>query len=295
MLCPRAFVAAVLCCLTLAASRPCLAAVDPAQGKAAFDEGQRRFLAGDYREALAWFEKGYLFTDDAAFLLNIAQCQRLLGAPKEALVMYRLYLKSTPEWANREGRAVATKAIRELDSEAAGAPAAGAASTPPGPALPPAAAEPMPASAGKAGRKFKEAPSAYPVFVSAPELDAKRASATTPTDNAAATARRLRLAGLVCGATGLASLGVGLYYWTRATSHSDSANSAAVFNQADYDQGKRAETMQWIFYSVGAAAVAAGSALYLYGRWRPAAKKSSFGLLPVVGPGVAGLAARGAL
>ena len=271
-----------------------MAAADPAQGKAAFDEGQRRFLAGDYREALAWFKKGYLATDDVAFLLNIAQCQRFLGETKEALMMYRVFLKSMPEWANREARAVATKAIRELELEAVTAPPLASASASPSPA--PTAAETTAPLAANPGRQSQHAAGGFPVLEPVPELDAKRVPALTPVpaDNTESTTRRLRLAGLVCGATGLLSLGVGFYYWTRATSLSDSANTAAVYHQADYDHGQRAETMQWIFYSVGAVAIATGSALYFYDRWQPTAKKSTVGLAPMVGPGAAGLEAHGA-
>jgi tetratricopeptide (TPR) repeat protein len=271
-----------------------VAAADPTQGKAAFDEGQRRFLAGDYREALTWFKKGYLATDDVAFLLNIAQCQRFLGETKEALMMYKVFLKSTPEWANREARAAATRAIRELEVEAVATPPLASSSATPSPAL--TAAEPAAPIAENSGRKSQQASGGFPVLEPVPELDAKRAPALTPqpADNTESTAHRLHLAGLVCGATGLVSLGAGFYYWTRATSLSDSANTAAIYHQADYDHGQRAETMQWIFYSVGAAAIATGTALYVYDRWRPAATKSTVGLAPMVGPGAAGLEAHGA-
>jgi len=60
---------------------------------------------------------------------------------------------------------------------------------------------------------------------------------------------------------------VGLYYWTRARSLSDSADKATIYNQADYDDGKQAERMQWIFYGVGAAALATGAGLLMYGKW----------------------------
>jgi hypothetical protein len=98
----------------------------------------------------------------------------------------------------------------------------------------------------------------------------------------------------VCGAAGLVSVGTGVYYWSRASSLSDSANNATVFNQADYDQGKRAETMQWIFYGIGAAAVATGAGLFVYDRWLPSAKKTGVSLVPLMGPGGPGLQAHGA-
>ena len=80
----------LVCCVSLAVSTPAVAAADPAQDRKAFDEGRRRFLAGEYREALAQFKQGFLDTENASFLLNIAQCHRFLGEPAEALMMYRL-------------------------------------------------------------------------------------------------------------------------------------------------------------------------------------------------------------
>ena len=299
----RRLVVVVLGCLFLAASTSSAAATDPAQGRAAFDEGQRLFLARDYRGALASFEKGFLSTEDAAFLLNMAQCHRFLGEPKGALMMYRLYLKSSPEAVNPKAYVIATNAIRELESEMAVAPPATApaavdkpAASPPAPApASPAVEIPVPLVAGS-GRKFRQAPATYPDLESMPDGDVKKEplpSATLP-DNTETTARHLRLAGMICGAAGLVSVGAGVYYWTRATSLSDSANKAIVFNSGDYDQGKRAEKMQWIFYGVGAAAIATGAILYVYARWLPAGKKASVSLVPVVVPGAAGLAAHGA-
>jgi hypothetical protein len=107
------------------------------------------------------------------------------------------------------------------------------------------------------------------------------------------TARRLRIAGIACGAAGVIAVGVGIGYRIHAGSLSDSA-SHGVYDQGTYDAGKRAEKMQWLWYGTGAAALATGAALYLYG-WRPApAKPAQLSLLPVVGPGAAGLAAQGA-
>lgn len=309
----RGVASVLVCCLILAASAPAVAAADSAQGRAAFDEGRRLIQAGDYRAALAQFKKGYLYTEDASFLLNIAQCHRFLGEPAEALMMYRLYLKSAQAGANPEAQAVATKAVRELEGETA-APAAAPAITPVTPAATPAVTPPRPeaqavpaeAPAASAtpppGNKLTvtgynrlQSESAYPILDTPLELDVQR-EPETPLNSTAnpSTMHHLRLAGVLCASTGLVSLGVGVYYWTRATSLSDSANKATAYNQADYDQGKRAETMQWIFYSVGAAAAVTGATLYVYGKWSPAARKASISLAPMVGPGATGLLAHGA-
>jgi tetratricopeptide (TPR) repeat protein len=275
-----------------------MAAAAPDQGRAAFAEGQKLFVAGDFREALTWFKNGYMQTQDPAFLLNIAQCHRSLGESQEALMMFRLYLKSSPEGLNPQARAVASTAIKELESGTAStkpgpigstatpaaAPAATRAATPPG-------ALPVPDS----GRKFQTAPGGMPVLEPTPELDAARTEATaaaTP-DTTAGTRRNLRLAAVVCGAVGLASVGTGVYYWTRARSLSDSANQTTVYTKSYYDDGKRAQTMQWIFFGAGAAALATSAGLFAYGQWFLTPTKASVSLAPMAAPGTAGLSAVG--
>jgi hypothetical protein len=279
-------------------------AADAELGRAAFAEGQKLVLAGDFRGALTWFKNGYLQTQDVAFLLNIAQCQRSLGENQEALMMFRLYLKSSPPETNPQARAVAAKAIQELESEAKTAPSAPSAAASARPAS--ASAGPAPAAAGAtaasgvpptngSGRRLGAGLGEMPVLAPMPELDAARAAAAAANapDAMAPTRRHLRLAAMICGAVGLASVGTGVYFWTRARSLSDSANRTTVFDQGTYDDGKRAETMQWIFYSAGAAVVATGVGLFVYSTLLSAPKKTSVSVAPMVGPGATGLAAGG--
>jgi hypothetical protein len=147
-----------------------------------------------------------------------------------------------------------------------------------------------------AGGNFRTGPGGLPVFEPLPELDAQKpeqvATAKAP-DTTESTRFRLGVAAVVCGGVGLVSLGTGLYYWSQARSYSDSANRTVIYNQSSYDDGKRAETMQWIFYGVGAAAIATGAGLYVYGRWFLAPKKATVSLAPTAAPGRAGLAAVG--
>jgi tetratricopeptide (TPR) repeat protein len=296
----RGVVSVVVCSLVLATAAHALPA-DPAQGGIAFDEGRRLFQAGDYRGALAAFKKGYLATEDASFLLNIAQCHRFLREPKEAVMMYRLYLKSSPEGTNTAARAVATNAILELDRELAAQPSTTTTVVPLGQAPPNGAAPtamPVASAAqppGLAKRGLGQGASPFPVLDAQPGVEIQRLPEPPPISSTnEATLRRLRVAGVACASAGLLSLGAGVYYWTRATSLSDSANQATAYNQADYDQGKRAETMQWIFYGVGAVAVATGATLYVYGTSSPSETKASVSLAPMVGPGATGLSAHGA-
>jgi tetratricopeptide (TPR) repeat protein len=292
MLSMRGLFGVLAFCLVLAA--PALAA-DSTQGQAAFAEGRKLFLAGDFRGALTWFKNGYVQSEDSAFLLNIAQCHRSLGDNSEALMMFRLYLKSSSEGANPDARAVASKAIKELESEAtastrAALPAAAVAAPPRT-----LAAEPALLPAPPGARKFQLGQGGMPVLEPTPELDAARAAeGPAKAPDAATATRHLRLAAMACGAVGLVAVGTGIYYWRRASSLSDSANQTAVYKQSYYDDGKRAETMQWVFYGAGAAAVAAGAGLFVYSKWFVAPKNAHVSLAPVVAPGTTGLAATGA-
>lgn len=132
-------------------------------------------------------------------------------------------------------------------------------------------------------------------LVDTPAIDAAQAKEADAAGAVAleASRRHYDLAAMLCGAAGVVSLWTGIYYWSRAHSYSDSANRTVVFDQSTYDNGKRAETMQWIFFGVGAAAVASGAGLFVYGHWFLAPKPTKVGLAPMAAPGVAGLAAVG--
>jgi hypothetical protein len=101
----------------------------------------------------------------------------------------------------------------------------------------------------------------------------------------------LRIAGIACGAVGVASIGTAIYYYTRATSLSDKVTGANPASPSDYQAGKDAQTMQWVFYGVGAGVLATGAALYLLGYSQ--ASSAQVGLAPMLGPRTAGLSARG--
>ena len=280
---------------------PAAAADDRVRAKAAFEEGRKLFQVGDYREALARFKQAFMYKEDAAFLLNIAQCHRFLGENKEALTLYRRYLKAAPEGEGQEVREVVEKAIRELESVTAGpAPAATtptgtppAATTAPAPEVQPVAAPmpvPQPSTPPAPVPPVSLAP---PPEIPATGLESPAAPLQSTPTEPPATVSGLRVAGVACAAAGLVSILAGVYYWTRATSLSDSVDSATTFNKNDYDQGKRAETMQWIFYGAGTAAMVAGVVLYLYGGSSPATGGQKVSVAPMLGPAAAGVLAGG--
>ena len=97
----------------------------------------------------------------------------------------------------------------------------------------------------------------------------------------------------MCGAAGVASIGTAVYFYTRATSLSDRISGSDAPTSSDYQAGKDAETMQWVFYGVGAAALATGAILYWLGSSSSASAPTATVVAPIVGPGIAGLSAQG--
>jgi hypothetical protein len=102
----------------------------------------------------------------------------------------------------------------------------------------------------------------------------------------------MQVAGLACGAAGLASIAGGIYFSARVSSLSDKITNSDAPSASDYQAGKDAQTMQWVFYGMGALSLATGTILYYLG-WQASAPGST-AIAPMVGPGIAGLSAKGA-
>jgi len=91
--------------LVLACAAPALAQVSSkkrADATAAYQDGQRRYLAEDYAGAAAQFEAAYNFDPDPAYEFNIAQAHRLAGNCDKALLWYRKFLVDAPKAPNVE-------------------------------------------------------------------------------------------------------------------------------------------------------------------------------------------------
>jgi hypothetical protein len=95
----------------------------------------------------------------------------------------------------------------------------------------------------------------------------------------------LKIAGIATASGGAASLLVGVYFSTRVSSRSDDVTNGAVFDPGAEASAKSAATKQWVFYGVGAAAIATGAFLYYFGHQKAQAAESRVALVPVVGPG----------
>ena len=101
----------------------------------------------------------------------------------------------------------------------------------------------------------------------------------------------LRVAGVVCGITGVAFVGAGIFFGAETSVYSHSVETGAVFNPNFQDRGKLYETLQWVGYGLGAGLVATGAVLYGIGA--VSARSSAVALAPSLFPGGAGLSAQG--
>lgn len=154
------------------------------------------------------------------------------------------------------------------------------------PAPPPAPAPPTPLPAPTPPKAELSLPPPVPPTA---EVHAGVASPTEAAQNAG---RGLRIAGVTCGVVGAASVATAIYFYTRARSYSDKVSDQDVPNPSDDSAGKTAETMQWVFYGVGGAALATGAVLYTLG-WQ-AGNSQGTAIAPLFGNGVAGISAQGA-
>jgi hypothetical protein len=97
------------------------------------------------------------------------------------------------------------------------------------------------------------------------------------------------IAGICTGLVGLGAVGVGLYYYDQAKQLS--TKEATTENK---NAGNHAEMMQWIFYSAGGVALATGTLMTILGWPSSEPSPTSTSFAPMVGPGLAGIAAQGA-
>jgi hypothetical protein len=110
--------------------------------------------------------------------------------------------------------------------------------------------------------------------------------------------RKFRIAGIASAGAGAVLMVLGIHQYTRATSASDDIEAAAKANQAFdpavEDRGKSAETLQWVFYGLGALAVGAGAGLWFYGQHVTATETTTWrvSLAPTIAPNHGGATLR---
>ena len=278
----------VLSCLALSLAFPRPAhADDKATARAHYETAARLYEVGEYEKALAEFKAAYVAKDDPAFLFNIGQCYRKLGQEAEALNFFRRYLKKAPPDDPSRAQVEARYRDTEVDAvfkedmqraaertEATTPPAKDIGIAPPLVDAPPSPAPPV---------VEVPPPPAPPLHVRTPAV-IRRPAPVNPAPKPGDPGRSLRVAGIVTSAAGVASIATAIYFYARARAYSDIVSHDRNHTAADEQGGRTSEAMQWVFYSVGAAALMTGAVLYWFG-WRS--------VRPVVGPGIAGISAGG--
>lgn len=83
--------------VSMLASAPARADASTAKAKQLYDEGVTNYNLGHFEEALTAFDMAYRIRHDAAFLFNIAQCQRNLKRYEDAQRTFRAYLRESPD------------------------------------------------------------------------------------------------------------------------------------------------------------------------------------------------------
>jgi tetratricopeptide (TPR) repeat protein len=259
------------------------------QARQHYEKGKQEYDLGKWDGAIAEFEQAYRLRADPTFLFNMAQACRRKGDLQRALDLYKNYLIANPDSERRDD---IEKRIRALEKEikSPGRQQATASGPNPNEPLPPGPATVTSAPA-PAPVPLPAVP-APPVAEPAPAAPMVEATRPIPASETKSPGRGLRVAGIAFGAAGLASIGTAIYFYTRAVSLSDKVSNSDA-PDSDYRSGKDAETMQWVLYLAGGGALATGAILYWLGWPAPDANQEAASVVPVVGPGMAGLSAQG--
>ncbi len=254
-----------------------------AAGKESKERAARKAcLSGDYAKGVEILSDLFIDTKDANYIFNQARCFEQNNRCEEAVSRFREYLRKASGLAP-EDKADTEKHIADCQALIGQKPASESKATPKVEA-PLAAVAPAPSTATP-----NQPMATLPVVAPRPE----QVVVATATPPAASPGRGLRVAGIACGVVGLGSVGTAIYYYTQAKSYSDKVSGQTIPNPSDESAGKRAQSMQWVFYGAGAAAIATGTVLYVLG-W-PAADpgRTVAGVAPIWGPGLAGISAQG--
>ena len=233
------------------------------EAKSHYRHGVAEYNLGHFEEAIPEFEKAYQLDPAPVLLFNIAQSHFKIGNHERAIFFYRRYLDSEP---TAKERVEIEERVRKLEAEPREPPklpAAPAERKPPEPVGPALPLPPAPVALGLLARP-----------------------STSPTAG-----HKLRIAGLVSGGIGTAAIVTGAVFGLKARSRSDEVSGSKRFDPDADSSGRTAQTLQWVLYGTGAAALLSGAAL-LYRGW-DVQRRNPLALVPALLPGGIGATARG--
>lgn len=195
-------------------------------------EAKKACLGGHPDKGIELLADLYTDTNDPTYIYNQGRCFEQNGRAGEAVTRFREYLRKATAIAPDE-RAQLQKHIDELEAEGRSTSPV----TPPAPNAPAAAPTVV----------VVQSPSAEP----SPER-----------------VRHLKILAMVTGGVGVVAIGAGVVMGLRASSLSTEVTNdanAGIYSQNKFESGERAQTLEIVGYSVGAAALIAGGILYYLG------------------------------
>ena len=207
-------------------------------------EARADFAAGRYQKAVDTFAQLFADTGDPLYLRNIGRCYQKMKRASEAIDSFQEYLLKGKNLSKSERQEIEgyIKEMQALKASEAPPPPPPVVTPPPPVVPPPAAVAPPPPPP--------------------PEPLAPMPPSAPPA--AAADGRGWRIAGIATAAGGVALIAAGIVFGAAAQSAADDVGKK--YNSSTDSAGKRDATLQWVGYGVGAAALAAGTLMYLHGR-----------------------------
>lgn len=245
-----------------------------AGGEGAERAARKACLSGKYATGGGILSDLFIDTRDPTYIYNQARCFEQNNRCEDAIGRFREYLRLATKLSPAD-QAATEKHIADCQSLLGSK----------------AVTETVP-QGGLAPTQRPEEPPLLPADVAQPST-APQADLSGSAGPAANPGRGLRMAGIAAGVLGLAAVGTGIYDFTQARSYSDKVSAQPVHDPSDDSAGKHAQTMQWVFYSAGAAAIATGTALYVLGWPSADTHRATTAISPMLGPGLAGLSAQG--
>jgi tetratricopeptide (TPR) repeat protein len=236
------------------------------QTKAAvlFEQGQADYEAGKYQAAIELFQRAYELVNDPVYLFNVAQSYRKVLDCDAATTYYKRYLDEAPA---AENRAKVQQWIVELE------PCVERAHKDHEAQLQLEQLERQ----RREDEARKRAAAARPIETEVDRCSASQRDGARPGEAVACDrGRPFRIAGYVAAGVGVIGVGVAIAY-SDAGSSASSDLAAKCKTGCNYDDpsvrgldsdGKHDNTMAAIGWIGGGVAVAAGAALYFYGRAR---------------------------
>jgi hypothetical protein len=217
-----------------------IAAADETNAEKLYEQGQVAFDAKRFDEAISAWEQSYELSKEPDLLFNIGQAYRQRGKPGDCTKAFTSYQKFIELAATSEQRPVAEGFAVELKACA-----------------------------------IHEAPAPIAAPIAVPSPTPIMALVTAPPliepSNGTRSGRTEKIAGFTLAGGGVALVATGFYFGHRASSLGNEVTSTcakgcdwAVYGPKNTD-GRSAQTKQYVFDGLGAAAIVGGGIMYWLG------------------------------